>query len=47
MGEETRRGAVLTIFAALFVLLALSDISKPLREALHRLSCNDYLTWKL
>ena len=30
MGEETRRGAVLTIFAALFVLLALSDISKPL-----------------
>lgn len=30
MEEKTRRGAVLTIFAALFVLLALSDISKPL-----------------
>ncbi len=29
MEKETRRGAVLTIFAALFVLLALSDISKP------------------
>ena len=30
MEEETRRGTVLTIFAALFALLALSDISKPL-----------------
>jgi hypothetical protein len=30
MEEKTRRGAVLTIFAPLFVLLALSDISKPL-----------------
>jgi hypothetical protein len=30
MEQETRRGDVLTIFAALFVLLALSDISKPL-----------------
>jgi hypothetical protein len=28
--EGTRRGLVLTIFAVLFTLLALSDISKPL-----------------
>ena len=37
MEEETRRGTVLTIFAALFALLALSDISKPFKEPLHRL----------
>jgi hypothetical protein len=30
MEEETRRGTGLTIFSALFALLALSDISKPL-----------------
>ncbi len=30
MEEETRRGPVLTTFAVLFALLALSNISKPL-----------------
>lgn len=30
MKEETKRGPVLTTFAALFALLALSNISKPL-----------------
>jgi len=30
MEVETRRGSVLTIFAVLFTVLALSDISKPL-----------------
>jgi len=30
MEEETNRGPVLTTFAILFVLLALSNLSKPL-----------------